>query len=101
VATEPAGEYTIFSGKGNDIQEMRTGLFVHKRIMVVNRAEFVTVRTSYIVRRDSFDDVIVLNLHVQTVDNIVGFEVSSAVAMKNAIFWDSLPCDCFKNRRCS
>jgi hypothetical protein len=29
--TEPAGEYTIFYGKGNENYELDTGLFVHKR----------------------------------------------------------------------
>jgi hypothetical protein len=31
--TEPAGEYTLFYGEGNEIHELGTGFFVHKRIM--------------------------------------------------------------------
>jgi hypothetical protein len=30
---EPVGEYTFFSGKGNENHELGTGFFVHKRIM--------------------------------------------------------------------
>jgi hypothetical protein len=31
--TEPVGEYTFFYGKGNEIHELGTGFFVHKRII--------------------------------------------------------------------
>jgi hypothetical protein len=31
--TKPAGEYTLFYGKGNDRHELGTGFFVHKKII--------------------------------------------------------------------
>jgi hypothetical protein len=31
--------------------------------------------------------------------NYVRFEVFMAVTMKNAVFWDVMPCGCCKNRR--
>jgi hypothetical protein len=31
--TEPAGEYTLSYGKGNENHELGTGFFVHKRIV--------------------------------------------------------------------
>jgi hypothetical protein len=34
--TEPAGEYTIFYGRGNENHELGTGFFVHKRIISVS-----------------------------------------------------------------
>jgi exonuclease III len=50
--TIPAGEYTFFYGKGNENHELRTGVFVHKKITSeVRRAEFVNDRMSYIILR--------------------------------------------------
>jgi hypothetical protein len=34
-----------------------------------------------------------------TVKDIVGFEVFTAVTMKNGVFWDVMPCGSCKNRR--
>jgi hypothetical protein len=31
--TEPAGEYKFFYGKGNEIYDLSTSFFVHKRII--------------------------------------------------------------------
>jgi hypothetical protein len=43
--TEPAGEYTLFYGKGNENHELGTGFFVHKTIIsAVKMVEFVSDR---------------------------------------------------------
>jgi hypothetical protein len=50
--TEPAGEYRLPYGKGNENHELGTGFFVHKRIIsAVKRVEFVSDRMSYIIQR--------------------------------------------------
>jgi hypothetical protein len=44
-ATEPAGEYTFFYGKGKENHELGAGSFMHKRIIsAVKRVEFVSDR---------------------------------------------------------
>jgi hypothetical protein len=60
-----------FYGNGNENHEVRTGFIGHKRIIsAVKRAEFVTDRTSYIILRGVWCDIIVLNVQVQTEDTI-------------------------------
>jgi exonuclease III len=47
--TERAEDYNFFYGKGNENNQLGTGLFVHRRIVsAVKRAEFVSDRVSYI-----------------------------------------------------
>jgi hypothetical protein len=67
--TEPAGEYMLFYGKGNENHELGTGFFVHKRIIsAVKRIEFVSDRMSYAILRGHWCHIIVLNVHVPTED---------------------------------
>jgi exonuclease III len=67
--TELAGEYTFLYGKGNEYYELGKGFFVHKRITsAVQRVEFVSDRTSYIILRGRRCHIIVLNVRAQTKD---------------------------------
>jgi hypothetical protein len=68
--TEPTGKYTFFYGEGNGNHELGTGFFVRKRITAVKRVKFVSSRILYIIPRDHWRDIIVLNVHAPTKDKI-------------------------------
>jgi hypothetical protein len=64
--TARAGDYTFFSGKGNE-SHLRTGIFVHQRIVpAVKIVQFVNDRMSYEVLRGRWCNSIVLNAHAPT-----------------------------------
>jgi hypothetical protein len=67
--TERAEDYTFFYEHGNGDHQLRTGFFVHKRILsAVRRVEFISDRKSYIILRGLWCNIIVLNVHVPCED---------------------------------
>jgi hypothetical protein len=63
------GRIQIFLWEGNEIHELGTGFFMHKRIIsAVKRVEFVSDKMSYIIVRDCWCHIIVLNVHAPTED---------------------------------
>jgi hypothetical protein len=56
---------------GNEIYELGTGYFVHKRIIsAVKRVELISDRVSYIILRGRWCNNIVQNVHAPTEDKI-------------------------------
>jgi exonuclease III len=65
--TEPAGEYTFSYEKRNEDHELGTDFFVHKRIIsAIKRVEFVGDKMSYIILRNCWCDITVLDVHALT-----------------------------------
>jgi hypothetical protein len=68
-STEPAGEYTLFYGKGNKNHGLGTGFSVHKRItLAVMGVEFRSDRMLYLILRGRCLHIIITNVHATTED---------------------------------
>jgi hypothetical protein len=92
---QPAGEYTIFYGKGNENYELCTVSFIHKRIISpVKRVEFVSDRMLYVIVRGCWCDIIVLNVHAPTEDKI-DYKEDSFYEKLECVF-DRFPKYCMK-----
>ena len=57
------GDYNFFFGKRNKNNQLVTGIFVHHRILsAVKIVAFISDRTSYVVPRGRWCNIIVLNV---------------------------------------
>jgi hypothetical protein len=64
-------EYIFSYGKGNEKHELGGGFYMHKQIVsAVKKVDFVSDRMSYIMLRDHWFHIIILNIHAPTEDNI-------------------------------
>jgi hypothetical protein len=57
----------FFYGKGNENCQLRTGFFVHQRIVpAIKKVGFISDTMSYVVLRGLWCNIIVLNMHAPT-----------------------------------
>jgi hypothetical protein len=61
---ERAEDYTFFYGQGNGDNQLGTGFFIQKRnVSAVRRVQFISDKMLYIILRDRWCNIIVLNVH--------------------------------------
>jgi hypothetical protein len=62
--TEQGVEFICLYGNTNENNELRTGFFLQKRIILtVKRSEIVSDKISYVILIDSWCDIIILNVY--------------------------------------
>jgi hypothetical protein len=66
--SRPADNYTLFNRNGNDNCYLGAGFFIHKGIIAVKRAEFISDGMSHIILRSHWCDIIFLNVYAPTQD---------------------------------
>jgi len=67
-----AEDYNFFFAKGSENHQLRTGFFVHHRMVsAVERVEFVSDRLSYIVLGGCWCNIIVLNVHAPSEEKVM------------------------------
>ena len=88
-----AGNCTVFNGKGNKNDQLRTGFFVHHRVLsAVKKVEFISDRMSYIILRGRWCNIIALSSHVPTEENSVDskdsfYEELEQIFLSSLTFW--------------
>jgi hypothetical protein len=69
VAPNQKANIPLFYGKENENYELGTALCVYRKIIsAVKSIEFVSDRMSYVILRDRWCDIIVLNVNASTDD---------------------------------